>query len=107
METNTPATNPRRDGNSVACQRERTDAELTEPIQKIHTELSGDPGVRRAHAELLVRGQRVSPTRVKRFMKAAGPQGRHLRAWGRTTIQGWRPPSDQSAVLSAHQLRTT
>ena len=46
------------------CERERTDAELTETIQKIHTELSGNPGVRRVHAELVVLGHRISPKRV-------------------------------------------
>jgi transposase-like protein len=38
------------------CARERTDAELTGMIRQIHTELRGDPGVRRVHAELVVRG---------------------------------------------------
>ena len=64
-----------------ACQRERTDAELTEIIHKIHKELSGDPGVRRVWAELVVLGHRISPKRVWRLMKAAGLQGRHPKAW--------------------------
>lgn len=73
------------------CQRERTDAELTEVIRAIHTELRRDPGVRRVHAELIVQGHRVSPKRVWRLMKAAGLQGRHPRAWRKTTIAGQRP----------------
>ena len=42
------------------CARERTDAELTEAILAIHTELDGHPGARRIWAELITRGQRVS-----------------------------------------------
>ena len=38
------------------CERERTDAELTEVICEIHTELHGHPGVRRVWAELVTRG---------------------------------------------------
>lgn len=73
------------------CQRERTDAELTEIIRKVHTELSGDPGVRRVWAELAVLGHRISPKRVWRLMKAAGLQGRHPKAWKKTTTAGLRP----------------
>ena len=39
------------------CERERTDAELTETIREIHTQLH-HPGVRRVWAELVVRGLR-------------------------------------------------
>ena len=76
---------------SGPCERERTDADLTETIQKIHTELSGNPGVRRVHAELVVLGHRISPKRVWRLMKAAGLQGRHPQAWKKTTTAGARP----------------
>jgi putative transposase len=41
------------------CERERTDAELTEQIRDIHAELHGHPGVRRVWAELVVRGVRA------------------------------------------------
>jgi transposase InsO family protein len=73
------------------CERERTDADLTETIQKIHTELSGNPGVRRVHAELVVLGHRLSPQRVWRLMKAAGRHGRHPKAGKKTTTAGARP----------------
>jgi putative transposase len=73
------------------CQRERTDAELTEVIGEIHAEFSGHPGVRRVWAELVVRGHRVARKRVWRLMKAAGLRGRHPRAWRKTTIAGQRP----------------
>ena len=73
------------------CQRERTDAELTETIREIHTELHGHPGVRRVWAELVVRGVRVARKRVWRLMRAAGLRGRHPRAWKRTTVAGQRP----------------
>ena len=73
------------------CARERTDAELTEQILAIHTELRGRPGVRRVWAELVTRGVRVGPKRVWRLMRAAGLRGRHPRAWKKTTIAGQRP----------------
>jgi hypothetical protein len=73
------------------CQRERTDAELTETIREIHRDLHGHPGVRRVWAELVVRGVRAARKRVWRLMKAAGLRGRHPRAWKRTTTAGQRP----------------
>jgi transposase InsO family protein len=73
------------------CQRERADAELTEQIRQIHTELHGNPGVRRVWAELVVRGYRVARKRVWRLMRAADLRGRHPRAWKRTTVAGPRP----------------
>jgi putative transposase len=76
---------------SGVCQRERTDAELTETIREIHRELHGHPGVRRVFAELVVRGVRVAAKRVWRLMRAAGLRGRHSRAWKKTTIAGQRP----------------
>jgi putative transposase len=38
-----------------------------------------------------VRGFRVARKRVWRLMRAAGPRGRHPRAWRRTTTAGERP----------------
>src|SRR5690242_7881976 len=73
------------------CERERTDAELTEQIREIHTQLHGHPGVRRVWAEIVVRGLRVARKRIWRLMRAAGLQGRHPRAWKRTTVAGQRP----------------
>lgn len=73
------------------CERERTDADLTETIRKIHRDLHGHPGVRRVWAELVVRGVRVAAKRVWRLMKAAGLRGRHPRAWKKTTVAGQRP----------------
>ncbi len=73
------------------CERERTDAELTDIIRVIHTELDGNPGVRRVWAELVTRGVRVGHKRVWRLMRAAGLRGRHPRAWKKTTIAGQRP----------------
>ena len=73
------------------CERERTDAELTDQIHQIHTELEGRPGVRRVWAELVVRGFRVARKRVWRLMKAAGLRGGHPRAWKKTTVAGQRP----------------
>jgi putative transposase len=73
------------------CQRERTDAELTETIREIHRDLHGHPGVRRVWAELVVRGVRTARKRVWRLMAAAGLQGRHPRAWKKTTVAGLRP----------------
>ena len=73
------------------CERERTDAELTEQIRQIHSELEGNPGVRRVWAELAARGVRVGPKRVWRLMHAVGLRGRHPRAWKKTTTAGQRP----------------
>ena len=73
------------------CQRERTDAELTEQIREIHRDLHGHPGVRRVWAELVVRGVRVARKRVWRLMRAAGLRGRFPRAWKKTTTAGRRP----------------
>ncbi len=73
------------------CERERTDAELTETIRQIHRELHGHPGVRRVWAELVVRGVRVAAKRVWRLMKAAGLRGRHPRP-------GRRRPSPVSGL---------
>ena len=71
--------------------RARTDAGLTAVITAIHKRLRGNPGVRRIHAELTALGHRLSRKRVWRLMKAAGLQGRHPKAWKRTTIPGQRP----------------
>src|SRR5688572_15521118 len=68
------------------CQRERNDVELTETIREIHTELDGDPGVRRVWAELVVRGYRVGRKRIWRLMRAAGLRGCHPRVFKRTTV---------------------
>jgi putative transposase len=73
------------------CERERTDAELTDQIRDIHDQLHGHPGVRRVWAELVVRGLRIARKRVWRLMRAAGLHGRHPRTWKRTTIAGRRP----------------
>jgi putative transposase len=71
--------------------RERTDAELTEQILRIHAELRGDPGVRRVWAELVAAGVRVATKRVWRLMQAAGLRGRHPRVGRKTTVAGARP----------------
>jgi transposase InsO family protein len=72
-------------------ERIRNDAELTAQIRQIHTDLHGDPGVRRVWAELVVRGVRIARKRVWRLMKAAGLQGHHPKAWKKTTVAGLRP----------------
>jgi transposase InsO family protein len=69
----------------------REDAELTAIIRKIHTEGRGNPGVRRVHAGLVALGRCVSRKRVLRLMQAADLQGRHPKAWKRTTVKGESP----------------
>jgi putative transposase len=76
---------------SGPCRRDHDDAWLTEWIRQIHTELDGNPGVRRIWAELVATGVRIARKRVWRLMTAAGLQGRHPRAWKRTTIAAQRP----------------
>lgn len=71
--------------------RENDDAVLMLLIRAIHDKLRGNPGVRRVHAALLVAGRRVSRKRVWRLMKTAGLEGRHPKAFHRTTIRGEKP----------------
>lgn len=78
--------------------RSRADAELVELIGEIHAQLRGNPGVRRVRAELLARGYTPSHKRVARLMRAAGVQGRHPRAWKRTTVAG-RAPVDAPDLI--------
>ena len=68
-----------------------TDEKLLHLIKVLFDRLKGNPGVRRMHAELASLGHRVGRKRVWRLMKAAGLQGRHPRAWKKTTIHGERP----------------
>ncbi len=72
-------------------ERSSTDADLTELIKSAYQRLRGNPGVRRMHAELRTLGHRLSRKRVWRLMRAVGLQGRHPRAWKRTTVPGDRP----------------
>ncbi|MDQ3030369.1 MAG: IS3 family transposase [Actinomycetota bacterium] len=72
-------------------QRADADATLTEVIKAAYQRLRGNPGVRRMHAELRALGHRLSRKRVWRLMQAADLQGRHPRAWRRTTVPGDRP----------------
>ena len=70
---------------------DRSDQALQGLIGLLFDTLKGNPGVRRVHAELVSLGHRVSRKRVWRLMKAAGLQGRHPRAWKKTTVPGERP----------------
>ncbi|WP_322756677.1 IS3 family transposase, partial [Frankia sp. Cas3] len=72
-------------------QRPRDDTTYTAPIRKIYREGRGNPGVRRVRAALTAAGHFLSSKRLWRLMKAAGLQGRHPKAWKRTTIGGDRP----------------
>ena len=72
-------------------EREVGDGQLSRLISSLHAELRGNPGVRRVRAGLAAAGQRVAHKRVHRLMQALGLQGRHPRAWKRTTLPGDRP----------------
>jgi transposase InsO family protein len=72
-------------------ERANTDAGLLVVIKAAFERLRGNPGVRRMHAELTTLGYQLSRKRVWRLMRAAGLQGRHPRAWKRTTLPGDRP----------------
>jgi putative transposase len=74
-----------------SSERASTDASLTVVITAAYQRLRGNPGVRRMHAELRTLGHRLSRKRVWRLMQAAGLQGRHPRAFKRTTVPGERP----------------
>jgi len=71
--------------------REKDDSALIAVMKKIYREARGNPGVRRMRAGLAALGHLVAHKRVHRLMQAAGLQGRHPRAWKRTTIGGDRP----------------
>lgn len=73
--------------------RARADGSFTAMIRAIYRDGRGNPGVRRVRAGLVALGHRLSHKRVWRLMKAAGLQGRHPKAWKRTTIQGDHPVS--------------
>lgn len=73
--------------------RADADATVTALITKIYHDARGNPGVRRVRAGLAALGQRLAHKRVWRLMQAAGLQGRHPRAWKRTTVPGDRPVS--------------
>ena len=71
--------------------RATADDELTGLIRFLFDALRGNPGVRRIRAELASLGHRLSHKRVHRLMHAAGLQGRHPKAWKRTTVHGDKP----------------
>jgi transposase InsO family protein len=72
-------------------QRAMDDRALIAIMKALFERARGNPGVRRMKAELAAVGHSMSSKRVHRLMKAAGLQGRHPRAWKRTTIQGEKP----------------
>lgn len=73
--------------------RKLTDIDLTSRIRRIHQQGRGNPGVRRVRAGLAAEGIRCGLARIHRLMQAAGLQGRHPKAWRRTTIAGAKPVS--------------
>ena len=79
--------------NRVPSARERDNDRLLVIIRDAYARLRGNPGVRRIHAELIALGLRVGRGRVERLMQAAGLQGRHPKAWKKTTTQGDNPVS--------------
>jgi transposase InsO family protein len=72
-------------------EREQADTALLAIIKGAYQRLRGNPGVRRIHAELRVRGHRLSRKRVWRLMQDADLQGRHPKAGKRTTVAGESP----------------
>lgn len=77
--------------NAEPSARATTDEWLEALIINLYTQARGNPGVRRVHAALAALGHRLGSKRVWRLMKAAGLQGRHPKAWKRTTIHGEDP----------------
>jgi len=78
---------------SAPSARASADEAVTAIMTTIHRDARGNPGVRRVRAALAALGRRLSHKRVWRLMRAAGLQGRHPRAWKRTTVPGERPVS--------------
>ena len=84
------------------------DQKLLEMIKVIWA-ASNRPGWRRVRAGLRALGWRVGPVRVHRLMRVAGLQGRHQRAYKKTTIQGERPVDAPDLIgrdFSAEQPNT-
>lgn len=77
--------------NAEPSVRATADEWLESLIINVYTQACGNPGVRRIHAALAALGHRLGRKRVWRLMKAAGLQGRHPKAWKRTTIHGDDP----------------
>ncbi len=70
------------------CDRDLSDAWLTEKIRAIHEKPRGTYGSRRIHAELrLEHGVPVGKKRVERLMSLAGLSGELPRPRKRTTIR--------------------
>ena len=69
------------------------DEGFTVMIRAICRDGRGNPGVRRVRAGLAALGHLLSHKRVWRLMRAAGLQGRHPKAWKRTTVHGDAPVS--------------
>ncbi len=67
------------------------DQGFTVMIKAIYDQGRGNPGVRRVRAGLAALGHLLSHKRVWRLMRAAGLQGRHPKAWKRTTVHGDSP----------------
>lgn len=74
------------------CARAVADEIFTALIVTIYAQARGNPGVRRVQAGLAALGHSLSHKRVWRLMQAADLQGRHPKAWKRTTV-----PGEQSA----------
>lgn len=79
--------------NRPVSHRALTDIDLTSRIRRIHAAGRGNPGVRRVRAGLAAEGIRCGLGRILRLMQAADLQGRHPKAWRRTTIKGEKPVS--------------
>lgn len=77
--------------NSVPSAHANADEGFTALIIGICERARGNPGVRRVHAALAALGHRIARKRVWRLMKTVGLQGRHPKAWKRTTTHGDQP----------------
>ena len=77
--------------NRPVSDHDKADALLVRLIQAVFARLEGNPGRRRVRAELSACGHQVSLKRVHRLMQVAGLQGRHPKAWKRTTVPGEKP----------------
>lgn len=71
---------------AVPSPRAITDAELTERIEKVHTDSKGTYGYLRVHQALRKDGVVVGTRRVRRLMRLAGLEGRAKKRWRKTTV---------------------
>jgi transposase InsO family protein len=79
--------------------RARTDAVLSDRIQRVHASSHGTYGAPRIHAELRACGTRVGKKRIARLMRTTGLAGRCPKRFRRTTIPASTPAAQPADLV--------